>query len=237
MQTKITRVTKKISSSKVGCSKDSFLKHIDLVDQLIIKETAQLSDQLGIENEELQAWIGEEALKQLVPSKTILHLLRKARQHQLDPLQEEIALIQYEDGWQVFISVDGWIKIINRHPAFNGMCFTESPNNSQELPVWIECTIYRSDRAIPTTIREHLIEAQNASEIWKKMPRRMLRHKALQQCARLAMGIAFIEPREALNHINSEKEIHQKASSICDDAPIQITQAAKLKKLLGNEEF
>ena len=53
----------------------------------------------------------------------------------------------------------------------------------------MECTIHRSDRPISTTAREYLAEVRYDSDIWKKMPRRMLRHRALQQCARLAFAI------------------------------------------------
>jgi hypothetical protein len=118
-----------------------------------------------------------------------LHLLRTAKQFRLDPLQNEVLLTQYEEEWQVSIGVDGWIKLINRHPAFQGITFAESPQTFEDLPIWMECTIYRSDRTIPISTREYLSEVMVDSDIWKKMPRRMLRHRALQQCARLAFAI------------------------------------------------
>ena len=37
--------------------------------------------------------------------------------------------------------------------------------------------------------REYLSEVKHDSDIWRKMPRRMLRHRSLQQCARLAFAI------------------------------------------------
>jgi hypothetical protein len=120
----------------------------------------------------------------------VLQLLRTANQYCLNPLQDEVVLTQYEQVWQVFIGIDGWIKLMNRHPAFAGVTFLESTDYKDEIPVWMECTIYRSDRMIPTTVREYYCEVRNESTIWGKMPRRMMRHRALQQCARLAMGIA-----------------------------------------------
>ena len=56
------------------------------------------------------------------------------------------------------------------------------------VPEWIECAIYRKDRTVPTTVREYLTEVKGENEIWRKMPRRMLRHRALQQCVRLAIA-------------------------------------------------
>ena len=122
-----------------------------------------------------------------------MHLLRLAKDFDLDPLQEQLLLTQYEESWQVSISVDGWIQIMNRHPAFIGVSFTDSSEQTSDLPIWMECTINRSDRLIATTVREYLCEVKQDNEIWRKMPRRMLRHRALQQCARLALGISTPE--------------------------------------------
>ena len=166
--------------------KDDLAKSIELMNSLIQKEITSYAGLIGIDADELQAWID---LQIAVPAKTILTLLRVAKQYELDPLQEEVLLTQYDDHWQVTISVDGWIKLINKHPPFAGMSFTESPETDQGLPLWMECTIHRSDRVIPTTVREYLAEVMYESDIWKKMPRRMLRHRTLQQCARLAFAI------------------------------------------------
>lgn len=170
--------------------KDDLSKPVDLMDRLIQKEISACAGLIGVQADELQAWID---LQIAVPAKTILTLLRVAKQYELDPLQEEVLLTLYDDHWQVSISVDGWIKLINKHPAFAGMSFTESPETAQSLPLWMECTIYRSDRSVPTTAREYLAEVRNDSDIWKKMPRRMLRHRTLQQCARLAFAINPLE--------------------------------------------
>jgi hypothetical protein len=107
----------------------------------------------------------------------------------LDPLCEEIGFTQYEDGqWQVFITIEGCSKLLNQHPQFNGLHFTQAATLIDDLPEWIECSIYRKDRQVPTTVREYLSEVRGENEIWKKMPRRMLRHRALQQCVRLAIA-------------------------------------------------
>jgi RecT family len=106
---------------------------------------------------------------------------------QLDPLNEEIGFIRYEDGsWQTFISIEGCAKLLNRHEQFNGLTFTQSETTIEGVPEWIECTIYRKDRSLPICIREHYAEVKGESPVWQKMPRRMLRHRALQQCIRLA---------------------------------------------------
>jgi len=176
-------------TNSLGLIKESCLvKPISLIDRLIQKEISLCSEQLCIDSEELQAWI---SLQTSAPAKSILHALRTARQYGLDLLQEEVLLTKYDEGWQVSISVDGWMKIINRHPTFAGLTFTQSSEEIEGLPIWMECAIHRSDRVMPTTVREYLTEARYESDIWQRMPRRMLRHRVLQQCARLAFGIAL----------------------------------------------
>jgi hypothetical protein len=57
----------------------------------------------------------------------------------------------------------------------------------------MECTVFRSDLSHPVTVREYYAELKTDHKIWQQMPRRMLRHKTLQQCARLAFGISAPE--------------------------------------------
>ena len=186
---------------------DDLLSPIDLMGRLIEKEVHMVAKAIGIDSEELQAWITLQTSIQIhAPAKTILHLLRTAKEYRLDPLQEEVVLTQYDDSWQVSISIDGWIKLINRHPAFAGLAFTESPENVDGLPVWMECAIHRTDRILPTTTREYLVEVKNDSDIWKKMPRRMLRHRTLQQCARLAFAIHPLEAQTEKQHSERVKQ-------------------------------
>jgi len=159
---------------------------IELFNGLIGKELARAAKNLDIDEAELKAWVD---LQVEVPAKTILTLLRMMKSLHLDPLSEEIGFTQHEDGhWQVFITIDGCSKLLNQHPQFNGLVFTQPDTLIDGLPEWIECSIYRKDREVPTTVREYLAEVQGENEIWRKMPRRMLRHRALQQCVRLAIA-------------------------------------------------
>jgi hypothetical protein len=106
----------------------------------------------------------------------------------LDPLNEEIGFTQYEDGhWQVFITMEGYSKLLNHNSQFNGLVFTQSDAFIDGVRKWIECAIYRRDRILPITVREYFIEVREENTIWQKIPRRMLRHRALQQCVRLAI--------------------------------------------------
>ena len=163
----------------------SLPQSIELFHSLIKKELAKAATGLGIDEAELKAWID---LQIDVPAKTILTLLRMMQNLHLDPLLEEIGLAQYEDGqWHVFITIEGCAKLLNHHPQFNGLLFNQANTLIDGVPEWIECSIYRKDREVPTTVREYYIEVRGENAIWQKMPRRILRHRALQQCVRLAM--------------------------------------------------
>jgi hypothetical protein len=164
----------------------SIPESISLFNALISKEVSRAAEQLEIDESELLSWID---LQIEVPAKTILVMLRTMQNLHLDPLNEEISFTQYEDGhWQVFITIEGCFKLLNQHGQFNGLIFNQAETFIDGIPEWIECSIYRRDRIMPITVREYLIEVCSEKEIWKKMPRRMLRHRALQQCVRLAMG-------------------------------------------------
>ena len=166
--------------------KSDLSQSIALFKRLIVKELESTATKLGIESEELQAWID---LQIEAPAKTILSLLRTSKAMGLDPLREEIGFTQYEDGnWQVYITVDGAIKLLNRHEAFDGITFNQADNLIEGVPEWIECTIYRKDRSFPTTAREYYLEARSEQSIWQKMPRRMLRNRVIQQCVRLMVS-------------------------------------------------
>jgi len=159
---------------------------IEVLTELIAKEVSHTAKQLDLEAAELQAWLD---LQVMAPKQTLLALLRLSRANYLDPLKEEVALALYEDGhWQAYITVEGYSKMLNCHPGFDGIVFTESPEVTNGVPIWMECTIYRKDRRLPIVIREYFEEVKGEQTIWQKMPRRMLRHRTMQQCARLAIG-------------------------------------------------
>jgi hypothetical protein len=172
------------SATKKINSQEKFILALDILNHLIKKEIGKTAKALDLEEAELEAWID---LQIMVPEQTLLALLRIAREKHLDPLKEEVALALYDDScWQAYITVEGYCKILNRHPAFNGITFSQSEEDSNEIPIWMECSIYRKDRILPILVREYFEEVKGEQAIWKRMPRRMLRHRVMQQCARLA---------------------------------------------------
>jgi hypothetical protein len=175
------------------------------VNQSIGAQITQLKEclvnDLKIDTIELENWCTQQ---ETIPIKTMLTLLSQAKRYSLNPILGEIAY-DYSDelGWQVYLPIDGWITLILREPNFQGMTFTQAEKEEQEVPIWMECTIYRSDRVVPMTVREYLSEVKTNHPAWQQIPRRMLRYKALQQCARLSFGIGTPELNES-KHCNHQ---------------------------------
>jgi len=91
---------------------------------------------------------------------------------------------------QPIVGVDGWANIINNQKQFDGMSF-EYDEDGPKLKA-ITCLMYRKDRSHPTSITEYMVECDRGTEPWKKWPRRMLRQKAMIQCARMAFSLSGI---------------------------------------------
>lgn len=162
---------------------------------ILAKKVEQLAQLLSLDPEQIMLWLKKFALVNNVSLNSLLHL---AITYKLDPLMGEVTLwMDAQKQAHPSITIDGWMKIINAHPAFSGIEFVKGPALENQgistLPQFMQCVIYRRDRQLPVRVSEYLVEVKNDHPLWKSMPRRMLRHRALQQCARLAFGISTPE--------------------------------------------
>jgi hypothetical protein len=169
---------------------------------------ASAAKKLGCTASELTSWLNKIPN---TPAAVQLNALRLIAKHRLDPFADEISIHKYEDGhWQAFITIDGWSKLINSHPAFSGISFTESTELVGGVPTWMECAIYRNDRVVPIEVKEYLCEIQTEHSVWKDMPRRMLRHRVIAQCARLAFGVSVAENIRAIKVTHEGSQLIKK---------------------------
>lgn len=131
-----------------------------------------------------------------VSNEQMMALLVVADAHNLNPFTREIYAFPDERGGIVpIVSIDGWVRIINERPELTGIEFQTSDDPDDQ---WISCTISRKDRVVPITVREYFKECYRDTGPWNSHPRRMLRHKVLIQCARVAFGFGGIyDPDEA----------------------------------------
>lgn len=111
-----------------------------------------------------------------------------ANQYKLNPFLKEIYAFPGKNGGIVpIVGIDGWLKLINTHPKFDGMDVEMSGDGES-----CTCRIYRKDNQHPTIITEYLTECKKNTDPWRQWPRRMLRHKAIMQCGRVAFGFGGI---------------------------------------------
>lgn len=122
-----------------------------------------------------------------VSNEHLAAFLMVAKEHDLNPMTEQIHAFPSKGGVKAMIGVDGYIALANRHPKMDGM--QTILNRDTDGKVYsATCTIYRKDREHPTVIEEDLAECRRDTIPWKQHPNRMLRHKAIMQCVRVAFG-------------------------------------------------
>lgn len=121
-----------------------------------------------------------------------------AREYKLNPILKEIYAIPKKGGGiQPIVGVDGWYNIMNKHPQFDALDF-EDHLDSKGAVTAITCRIHRKDRSRPICVTEYMDECRQGTEPWQRWPRRMLRHKAAIQAARVAFGFSgIVDPDEA----------------------------------------
>lgn len=136
-------------------------------------------------------------------------LLVIANQYGLNPFTKEIyAYPDKNNGIVPVVGVDGWSRIINERPELDGIEFNYSEekltHKGRVAHEWIECVITRNDRSKPIVVREYFDEVVRQLSFatpWDTHPKRMHRHKALIQCARLAFGFGGIYDQDEAERI------------------------------------
>lgn len=153
---------------------------------------AQMASRLNISQTSLQ-----DTLRQTVFAKAsdaeFAALIVVANEYRLNPLLKEIYAFPAKGGGIVpIVSIDGWLRIINEHPQFDGIKHEDIYDNDGNF-IAVETTIWRKDRNHPIVVMEYLAECKQNTDPWKNMPRRMTRHKSTIQCARYAFGFSGIQ--------------------------------------------
>ncbi len=181
------------------------------------KLIVRIAEKFGVEKDKLLETLKATAFKQKegveISNEQMMALLIVAEQYRLNPFTKELYAYPDKGGIVPVVSVDGWSRIINMHPQFDGMEFKYSdtkvrpPGAKVDCNEWIEVSIHRKDRSRPTVVREYLDEVYRepftgtnrttgktytTDGTWQSYPKRMLRHKGVIQCARLALGFTGI---------------------------------------------
>lgn len=148
----------------------------------------------------------------------LMTFLIVANEYKLNPFTKEIYAFPDKKSGKIVpvVGIDGWVKIMNNHPAFDGISFEFSDNivqlddHHKPCPEWCRAIIHRKDRTHPIIVTEYFDEVYKAPfkykdgnvsmGPWQSHTKRFFRHKTLIQGARVAFGFSGIyDPDEAEN--------------------------------------
>lgn len=189
---------------------------------IVLSQAKKLAESFGIEGDakEIVSILKATAFrsdKGEVSDAQLAALLIVAGQYRLNPWTKEIyAFPDKKNGIVPVVGVDGWSRIINDHPQFDGMEFRVSenmvrmPGANVDAHEWMECIIYRKDRSRPTVVREYMDEVYREPfkgqygvvvGPWQTHTKRFHRHKTSIQCSRLAFGFGGIYDQDEAERI------------------------------------
>lgn len=155
--------------------------------------------------------------------------LAVAHEYGLNPFTREIFAFPSKGGGIVpIVSIDGWVKLCVTNPDFAGMEFhpiypLKADGQPDMAGKWYgcRCVIFRKSfgERSAADVTEYFDECYRNTDPWNKMPRRMMRHKALKEAARYAFGYAGItDEDEGRDIINITPESSQMEASTAKTA-------------------
>jgi phage recombination protein Bet len=144
----------------------------------------------------------------------------------LNPATKEIWAIKAGGRLQLMTGINGFLKIANSHPAFDGMEVSHEWDGKQ----LVSCTVkvHRKDRKFPAIATAYMAEYCKPSPIWKQMPSVML-----AKCAKsLAIREAFIQE---LGGLYTAEEMPSSFAAPMPQAPEghEVVVSAKTGEVLG----
>lgn len=152
---------------------------------------AALATRLNVSEQVLTSTLKNTVFKGAT-NEEFVSLVIVANAYNLNPMLKEIFAFPAKGGGIIpVVSVDGWVRIMNEHPQFDGIEFNDIVDDAGNLYA-IESVIYRKDRDRPIKVTEYMDECKGAGPAWQKTPKRMLRHRALIQGNRVAFGFSGI---------------------------------------------
>jgi phage recombination protein Bet len=156
---------------------------------------SSMATRLSIEPEKLMQVLKSTVFSACRNDEEMAALVVVANEYGLNPLLKEIYAFPAKGGGIMpMVPIDGWVKLINNRPQLDGIEFVTINDSKGELQA-VTCRIFRTDRTKPIEVTEYLSECFRNTEPWK-MKHRMLRHKALMQCARYAFGFSGIHDED-----------------------------------------
>lgn len=157
-------------------------------------------------------------------------LMVVANQYGLNPWTKEVyAFPDKNNGIVPVVGLDGWARIVNNHAQFDGMDFEQDDQSCT-------CVIYRKDRSRPVRVTEYMDECKRGTGPWQSHPKRMLRHKAMIQCARLAFGYGGIFDQDEAERIIEATVVNVSTGEVVKQSPRPEKEIYPDQKFQANKE-
>ncbi|RJG38777.1 phage recombination protein Bet [Motilimonas pumila] len=203
-----------------------------------------VASKFNVDPDKLKETLINSVFKTPMTDEQLVTFLVICDQYNLNPFTKEIHCFTDKKSNVIpVVGVDGWSRIVNEHPKYDGLEFRFSDNwvqydNAKACPDYVDCLIYRSDRSRPIVIREYLDEVYNETRYpdgnlmvssWQTHTKRRLRHKAFVQGARIAFGFSGIYDEDEKDQILISQQ-SQDVSQPC------VSESSKATPKLENKE-
>lgn len=106
----------------------------------------------------------------------------------LNPITKEVWAIKTAGRLQIMAGLNGFLKIANSHPQFDGM-EVDIKTDDKGSPQSATAKVYRKDRKYPSSCTVLLNEFRQGTPIWAKMPSVMLAKVAKSHAIREAFSL------------------------------------------------
>jgi phage recombination protein Bet len=132
--------------------------------------------------------------------------------------------IWFVPGVGVMAGRDGYLRVANEHPMFDGM-ETKVERDAQSKPVKATCSVYRKDRSHPITCEAYYNEYKKSGNVWQTYPSAMISKVAEV----LALKRSF-----SINGVVTEEEIGEQEPTRAEKVQAaKDVGAAKLATMQG----
>ena len=176
-----------------------------------------------------------------VREEELLAFLLVCEKYGLDPFLKEIyPTLTQKQGLLPVVSVDGWLRLLHRQDDFDGLSIEFSDEKTTvELvdrmagkyavtaPTKCRVAIHLKNKSYPVTIEEYFAEVVRPTDPWRTHPCRMLRHKAVIQCIRVAYSFGGIYDADEAGAIAESVEREAQAAGFATQETNAIPHAGR----------
>jgi phage recombination protein Bet len=181
---------------------------------------AKMAERFEMEPAEFERTVRATVCPSNITNEQFVAFMMVAKEYNLNPITKQIYAFPSKGGIVPIVSIDGWLRIINENPQFDGMEFADNIDGGKLAS--ITCRMFRKDRSKPTEVTEYMSECAQGTDPWKKYPARMLRHKSTIQAARYAFGLAGIYDEDEAGRIAGQTIDMGAAEVVTERKPVEL---------------